>query len=303
MYKFTNLFKSLLKKYLPDWAYYALYRIFKKIEYLFSDKNTLDKQELLLASFTQPVFKTVKIDNISFDIKLDPNNGLVDKEIYAKGSWEPEMLREIGHHINEESVCLDIGANIGQHSLFMAKIAQKGRVYAFDPITKLTTQIKESVEKNSLSNIEVLNFGLSNENKIIDIYLNNLNMGNTTFKKRLGASSVEKAETKIFDSFWESRGKIDFVKIDVEGYEYYCLLGMKESLRKYHPKIILEFTPLFYNKMGIKNEEIIELLFNLGYSLYDLEKNREELTRDNMQDFLKRVTIQTNLLCIYKQND
>lgn len=298
MYRIINVMKTILKKYLPTKVYFFCYKIYKYIQYNLSQKTVAAKNELTLAQFRHPVFKKITIDDISFSIKLNPHNGLVDKEIYSKGSWEPDMLREIGKHIKDTSICLDVGANIGQHTLYMATVAKKGKVYAFDPISSLAKQIKESVQKNNYTNVEVLTFGLSNENDQKEIYLNNLNMGNTTFKKRIGASSVEKAETRIFDEFWNCRGQIDFIKIDVEGYEFYALLGMKESLTLYKPVMIIEFSPVFYSKMNINSEDILHYLFSLNYSVYDLDHNREKITPHNTKIFLEKTPVQTNILCL-----
>ncbi len=298
MPKIINAVKTVLKKYLPDTMYFFFYKVFKYGRYFLSDHNKREKEELSLIHFTKPLYKKVLLDDISFEIKLDPHNGLVDKEIYSKGVWEADMLREIRTHLRTDSTCLDIGSNIGQHALYMAKVAKNGKIYAFDPIKKLTDQIHDSVTKNNLTNIEVCNFGLSNTNEVKDIYLNNLNMGNTTFKKRLGASDVIKAETKIFDEFWHDRGVIDFVKIDVEGYEFYALQGMRKSIEKYHPKMIVEFSPIFYNKMDISSEEFLHYIFDLGYKIYDLDDKRKEITKNIIPEFLKRVETQTNILCI-----
>lgn len=297
MYKIINIIKTLLKKYLPKKVYFFCYKLYKHIQYSLSRKTEETRKELSLAQFQTPLFKKITIDDISFEIKLNPNNGLVDKEIYAKGSWEPDMLREIRKHIKTDSICLDIGANVGQHTLYMATIARDGMVYAFDPVTSLTKQIEESAHKNKYKNIKVSTFGLSNENSVKEIYLNNLNMGNTTFKKRIGASSVEKAETKIFDEFWNQRGSINFVKMDVEGYEFYALLGMKKSLQQYRPVMVIEFSPVFYRKMNIDSEEMLQFIFSLGYRVYDLDHQHEEITPDSMKIFIEKTPVQTNILC------
>lgn len=299
MYPIINILKSKVKKYLPDIVYFFIYRLLIKARYHFSARTKEDAVRLEFSSFTSSLFKKVIVDGVSFEIKLDPNNGLVDKEIFSRGVWEPEMLKEIGAHIHPNSVCLDVGSNIGQHALYMASIVLSGKVYAFEPIKKLTDQIQESVSKNCITNIEICQFGLSNENESKDIYLNNLNMGNTTFKKRIGASSVARAETKIFDEFWGEKGKIDFLKLDVEGYEYYALLGMKKSLEKYHPTIIFEFSPVFYNKMNISSKDILNYLFSLGYAMYDLEDSKKEITKENSPKFIENTPTQTNILCLY----
>lgn len=298
MHKVINLIKSKFKKYLPDRLYFLLYTIFKYIEYALSNHSSLEKKELSLVSFTKPTFKEVIVDDIHFQIKLDPNNGLVDKEIYAKGVWEKDLLLEMRKHITEESTCLDIGANIGQHTLYLSSVSKKGKVYAFEPIPKLAQQIEESAKANHMENVTVCNFGLSNKNEILDIYLNNLNMGNTTFKKRLGASDVVKAETKTFDSFWNIQNPIHFLKMDVEGYEYFALLGMKENILAHKPVMIIEFSPIFYNAMNISSTEFLHFIFDLGYTVADLDDNRRTINKTTIPAFLERVTSQTNILCL-----
>ena len=298
MPKLINLIKSKCKKYLPDSIYFFIYKVFIHTRYIISNKGPLDFEKLQLAKFTKSEVATVTVDDISFKIKLDPNNGLVDKEIYSKGSWEPEMLREIRSHLKENSVCLDVGSNIGQHTLYMSRAARAGKVYAFEPIPSLSDQIKESKELNNIKNIEVCNFGLSNTNESKEIYLNNLNMGNTTFKKRLGASSTLMVETRVFDDFWAMRGQIDFIKIDVEGYEYYALQGMEKSVRLYRPTMIIEFSPIFYNNMNISSREFLEYIFGLGYRVYDLDNNKLEITQDTSTAFISNTPSQTNILCL-----
>jgi FkbM family methyltransferase len=286
--------KSKLRKYLPDFIYNFVYKVYKYFNYYILGQS----ENIDLISFTKPVFKKVELDGVSFYIKIDPNNGLVDKEIYSRGIWEPEILAEISRHIKTDSICLDVGANIGQHSLYMASIAREGKVYAFEPLVRLAEQIRESVKQNNFKNVEVLQFGLSNKNAIQKIYLDNLNIGRTTFDERSEASSVETAELKVFDEYWQDKSKIDFIKMDVEGYEYYAMLGMKNILSSYHPALLVEFTPVFYEKMGVSSKEILEYIFSFGYKIYDLEQNKKEILPADINEFLNQTKIQTNILCL-----
>lgn len=286
--------KSKLRKYLPDFIYNFVYKIYKYFNYFILRQN----ENIDLVSFTKPVFKKVELGSVSFYLKIDPNNGLVDKEIYSRGIWEPEILTEISQNIGVNSVCLDIGANIGQHTLYMASIAREGKVFAFEPLGRLARQMAESVNENNFKNVEVLQFGLSDKNATQKIYLDNLNIGRTTFDERTEASSVEMAELKVFDEFWQDKFKVDFIKMDVEGYEYYALLGMKNLLEKNHPRLLVEFTPVFYQKMGVSSKEILEYIFSFGYKIYDLEDNKKEILPTNIEDFLNKTKIQTNILCV-----
>jgi FkbM family methyltransferase len=286
--------KSSIKKYIPNDAYALLYSVYKYLKAILG----LEKNQLSLIYFTKPIFKKVSCEGIQFSLKLDPNNGSVDKEIFLRGVYEPDVLRKIKENITDNSVCLDVGANIGQHSLFMASIAKSGKVYSFEPLKSLSTQIQESIQENKYTNIEVYNFGVSNSDEKKEIYLDNLNMGRTTFDPRVEASSKQIAEVKVFDRFWNKRGKIDFIKMDVEGYEYFALQGMRESLELYHPAILFEFTPVFYKKMGIESGEVLLYLLSLGYRLFDIEKGDLEITQENVLVCVENTPVQTNILCI-----
>lgn len=260
-----------------------------------------ERTNISLLTFTKPIYKKIELDGVTFDLKIDPDNGLVDKEIYLNGAYEPKILRIIRKNINKDSICLDIGTNIGQHAIFMSLVASEGTIYAFEPLKLLVNQINDSINKNNIKNIQVNNFGLSNISGTQNVYLDNLNIGRTTFDIRKEAASIEKAEIKIFDEWWEDRSRVDFLKMDVEGYEYYALKGMKNMLEKYHPTMLIEFTPLFYKKMDIRSEDILNFIWDLGYSISDIEYNMTIINKADTSIFLDRVKVQTNIICVYEK--
>lgn len=286
--------KSILRKYLPEGIYRKLYTLW--ILFLQLDSKNIKKGALLY--FTEPTWKKVVVDDVAFEMLLDPKNGSVDKEIYVHGVYEIEILRLLRKYINEHSVCLDIGSNIGQHALFMAKVAKKGKVYAFEPIKSLAEQIIKSKERNNLNNMEIENIGLSDKNEEVVIHINNLNFGMSTIIPREDFSAEETISTRIFTDFWNDRSRIDVVKIDVEGFEYQVLCGMEKCLRKYSPIILFEFSPIFYKKINIQSNKILELLFDIGYRLFDIEKDNKEITRGTVHSFLLSTPHQTNILCL-----
>lgn len=288
--------KSALRKYLPEKAYQGLYALW--ILFLQLDPRNTQKNALIF--FTKPTWKTVAVDDVSFEILLDPKNGSVDKEIYLHGVYEPEILRLLRAYVAEDSVCLDVGSNIGQHALFMAHLAKEGKVYAFEPIKSLFEQINKSKERNNFENLMVENIGLSDKNEVVTIHINNLNFGMSTIIPRKDFNASETIRTRIFSDFWNDRLRIDVVKIDVEGYEYQVLRGMEKELRKYSPVILFEFSPIFYKKINIKNEAILEFLFDIGYELFDVEKGNQEITKGAIEPFLLSTPHQTNILCLPK---
>ena len=291
----TNKLKIILRKYLPSIFFDLIYNVYIFITSFFSK----DKSKIPLTHFKKSTVKDISINNINFKLKIDPNNGTVDKEIFLYGVYEPHILKIIEANINKNSICLDIGANIGQHTMLMASVVKEGEVHSFEPLKNLCDQIVESKNINNFNNIFVNNFGLSDKESVMTIYKNNLNIGKTSLIKS-DYTDAEDVYIKMLDTFWKDNNKdkkIDFVKIDVEGYEYQVLLGMEEIINKYKPKILFEYSPVFYKDIDIKGQDIIIFLLNKNYKIYDVENNGKEITKVNLETFIKVCDFQTNLLC------
>jgi hypothetical protein len=95
---------------------------------------------------------------------------------------------------------------------------------------------------------------------------------------------------------------IDMIKIDVEGYEYEVLHGLKNTLLTKKPTLLLEFSGEAYTKQERGHgAKILSLLRECGYSLFDIEDDMNKVTDDNTFDHrISTVRKQTNLLCIGK---
>tara|TARA_Y100000590_G_C15545024_1_gene948553 strand:- start:34 stop:987 length:954 start_codon:yes stop_codon:yes gene_type:complete len=159
-----------------------------------------------------------------------------------------EALKEkIFNNINtKDSVCLDVGANIGNHSLYFSNFFNK--IYSFEPHPETFELLKLNTRKSK--NIEIFHFGLSNKNNKMQL--------TTESGTEYGASSLSSIEefnnnsndvknfevqVRKFDDILENKkidGNISFIKLDVEHHELEVLQGMKETLRIHSPIICLE---------------------------------------------------------------
>jgi FkbM family methyltransferase len=287
--------KKCIKKYAPRGLYFFLYRVFKYWQVLVLRR---DDTQLTLTQFTKPQFRDLRYDNVHFSILLDPDNGSVDKEIFTHGTWEPDTLSIMRTYIGADSVCVDAGANIGHHTLYMARRAHTGAVHAFEPLSKLCDQIEESVRKNALSNVQVHQYGLSDADAVHDIHINLLNIGKTTLDAREGLGRTERVSVKRFDDVWDPHIRVSFVKIDVEGHEYKTLRGMAEMLRRDHPVLLFEYSPVFYRDNDTDCHAMLTFVLALGYRIFDIEANHTEVTRNALDTFIATCTFQTNLLCL-----
>jgi len=147
---------------------------------------------------------------------------------------------------------IDIGANIGIMSYRM--VTDFDNVYAFEPL--FYDHIKENVKN---SNIEIYPYAVGSEEKVETMRVGVYHSGGSNIVKEK-EKDVHYKDVKVvtLDSF--NFEDVDFIKIDVELYEWYTILGAKNTIEKYKPTILIELTPNnpYY-------QTIIDYLQNLSY--------------------------------------
>ncbi len=249
--------------------------------------------KLALRSFKNPVF--VKIKKYSFFIKIDRTNGAIDQYVYIHRNWDKKIGEIIERELEIGDTFIDIGANIGYFSLLASTlVGQNGQVISFEPIAKIAKQFTESITYNNFQNILVKNIALGDRKNTLQLSIVPGNIGGSSLVKKNTSGIYETVNVSTLDDELPSSKKIDLIKIDVEGYEYEVLLGAKNTLEKYKPKIILEFSPNVYNKRDSKiGQKILTFLRDLEYLIYDIERN---VLIENIDQYLEQLGIeQTNL--------
>ncbi len=270
-YLFVSL-KNFLKKYMNGPYSYVRY-------WILYFAHTKRRQDNLKAFLKKHAFFPLTYKHISFLIALDPRNGYIDEKIFDKGYFEEEMLDAFLHYLKPGMTFVDIGANIGQHTLFVSRIVgPTGNVISFEPIPHLYEQIKRSVNANAMTNVTLLNYGCGEKGCSMTLYINKANIGASSViapkedhKEEKVTIHILRAEDKLLPYT-----KIDLIKIDVEGYEYQALLGLERIIARDRPILFIEYTPTFYkrsnndsnNNDGIR---LLALLEKYGYKIKDLE--------------------------------
>lgn len=222
-----------------------------------------------------------------FVIKCNPNTWVGAQIIYL-GEYEDHIKKIFQKNIFSGNTVLDIGANIGFHTLFFSNlVGNKGSVIAFEPVVSNFKMLTENINSNKLNNISALNVALGHKNEVI--YINaSIDSSNP------GAFNLfEEGETKILckvgdDIINESR--IDFIKIDVEGYEFFALQGLTKTIQKHQPKIVFEYDRVYQKKTGLEPLVIFDLLASFNYSFYEIKRDGvfsiPSLTQLNSADIL-----------------
>lgn len=205
------------------------------------------------------MIKGISDDNIYYKIFL-PNHDTDHLQRLIKNTSKPyelAMLKDMSERIDSSSVVLDIGANIGNHAIYLA-LVNKCKVICFEPDSKLTDSILYSAELNNISrNIEIHNVALGNENTICNLQMSKENPNN------VGSQQVVTGYGNIVMTTLDSLNidRVDCIKIDVEGFEEKVLLGGINLIKKNMPIIYVEA----WDSKALSR--IVDILSPLGYNV------------------------------------
>jgi FkbM family methyltransferase len=186
--------------------------------------------------FTEPFYDRVYRGNL---------DNFIDRVVYIFGAHERQVMEYSGSLITGDAVVLDIGANVGHHALFYSTKAKE--VHAFEPNPAFFSQFNVLVSENQSMNIHLHPFGLGEKTEETVYYAptgDNLGIGSfvegyAPTNEKVGTMHIVKGDEAVATL---NLSRIDFIKIDVEGYEEVVLRGLQETIKKFKPVIIMEYT-------------------------------------------------------------
>jgi len=217
-------------------------------------------------------FEGVVFANNGCLVNVDTRN-FIEYKIFAEGGYENYMSALIKQYLNPNTSFLDVGANIGIHSLSAATITD-AKIYSFEPIAFIRQKLEKNISLNKYQNIKVVPLALSNETKVIKTTYNELSSNQGTFSiSNEDNGTVSINCVKGDDFVIENKiTNIAVIKIDVEGFEYAVLSGLAETIRNQKPVIFFEFDWKYIGRDNKTIDEYEELIFEkLGYNIFIIE--------------------------------
>jgi FkbM family methyltransferase len=175
--------------------------------------------------------------------------------------WDGDKIDKISKYIRKDSVVIDVGANIGTHTIpYVKHVGDNGMVYSFEPQRIIHDILVKNINVNNVSNnVRVFKEALghtemsvsmsdkvsdgTSKGKLLSYKSNDLvNYGGI----ELG-NHGEEVNMKTLDSF--NLDNVSFIKIDVEGAEKLVIYGAKETIRRNRPVILYEYKKDLSKKM------------------------------------------------------
>ncbi len=186
---------------------------------------------------------------------------LIDSTIYYEGAWEPDTVAILRKLVKPGQTVLDIGANMGCHTLLMAQlVGETGHVIAFEPMSAAYAKLTRNIQLNRFSNIVAEKAGLSSSDGEAEIAFT------TSWRLDLKPDGAppEKISLITLDSYVAAHpglfSHLDCIKLDVDGFEEAVLHGAQNTLLQHHPTILIE--------IGRDSIEAVNYLKSQQYSFF-----------------------------------
>ena len=202
------------------------------------------------------------------------SNDYISSEIILNQYYEKNILFFLKNEIfkkyidSSKDICLDIGANIGNHSNFFSEYFFK--IISFEPNKKSYELLK--INTKNKKNIYTYNLALSDNEKIKNFFENKNNYGASKVINNIydfDNKNIIKIQTKILDNVILDKDlkNIKYIKIDTEDHDINIIKGSKNFLKNNSPFLSIELKKYDYNK-NYDNFEIILILKQLGYRYF-----------------------------------
>lgn len=187
----------------------------------------------------------------------------------VSGEWgEKRVIESLISNVKPGDVFYDVGANIGIYTVALANaVGNNGKVIAFDPEKESCERLAENIEINGLHNVTIVKKALGEKDEESKLYI-----GETTGNFSLvniyeNSSNYQKVEIVGGDNFVSAQRLPipNLIKIDVEGYEYSVLSGLKKTLLDPQCRVICCEVHIGLFPQGITEDSVISFIKQLGF--------------------------------------
>lgn len=198
----------------------------------------------------------------------------IDWSVYYYGAYERDDLELIGDFLAAlgDPVFVDVGANVGHHTLFAATRCR--RVIAVEPFGPLGRRIQQKIDDNLLTNVTIVACGLGERDETAPYTPSSTNNTGTGAFGVSASSSTVTLPLRRGDEVLAEMGAsgVGFLKIDTEGFERHVLRGLSRTLAAARPVVWFEWSPRTAAGRADARD-----LFPEGYAFYRRAPDRPAL--------------------------
>jgi len=239
----------------------------------------------------------IKVCDEEFSIQVHDEDECVSNIIREQTIYSINDIKQFNKFLSKGDYFVDVGANIGWHTLFGAKIVgDSGKVFAFEPGNKNFNLLETNIKLNDLQNTVIVKSALTDYTGDAELSCSKRNYGdNVTIPlQKIGTDiqlqnwyndkmlnipgDKEPIECTTLDEYIKNNNidasKIKLIKMDIQGSEPRALEGMKDLITKHAPAIILEYSPHHIKLCGSSPFDILSFIDKNDYIPYHIREDR-----------------------------
>jgi FkbM family methyltransferase len=189
----------------------------------------------------------------------------VQRDLFWFGEVETGDCSLIDALVAPGAVVLDVGANFGHHAI---RLARRGcLVHAFEPNPSTYARLEEHLVVNGIASVRTYALGLGARRERPILVVDDRNTGAAHVGSDMAGDRRVEVEIAPLDEIAVERGigRVDFAKVDVEGYEPFFVAGAEKTLRRWLPPLMIEVAPDNLARHGNTAGSLLELLRGVGY--------------------------------------
>lgn len=197
-------------------------------------------------------------------------NDAIAQHLKSGKPWEPHFKIIIQHLIKEGDTVIDCGANFGYNAVLMGKqIGLSGRLVAFEPQRIINQQLCGNMILNNIYNASIIQTALGKEP-------GETTMSPVSYERdwvNIGDTSVgdggEAVEVRTLDELCV--GSLNFIKIDVQGYELFALQGGENTIKQLLPDVFIEIEEHQLTKFDVTKDQLFDYIKSFGYRMFRID--------------------------------
>lgn len=205
---------------------------------------------------------------------------LISNQLKNDNGTEFNEIELLLNQIDDDGIIIDVGANIGVHTVNYAINNPNSKIFSFEPEPENIAILKENIKKHKLDNVNIIECGVGNSIKKGNVYTNFNNSGDCRIYENsdFNYSEVNEIDIITLDSFIEKNNlkKIQYIKIDTQGYEPQVFEGSYNLIKNNFPKIFFEFWPWGYSQSKANIEHILKIITDFEYKVFNIPHAKAE---------------------------
>ena len=184
----------------------------------------------------------------------------------------------------------DIGGHIGVFSIFFSKMSgANGNVFTFEPNSENIKKINDNIMLNNIDNVKIIDYGISDKRENVELFVRKGASATGSMNINIQSTIADEKYYEILEVKVDALDNLivnnhlplpEFIKVDIEGMEYFGLLGMQDTIMKKYPELYIEIHGSNSDDKLSMIRQVSTLLFDMSYKIYHVESG-ENINKDN----------------------